>query len=162
MSLSDPNCGPLGYGSVLFAFKCVVFSSPGNTMQRKRLCWVGELAVVVQLPRIMRRKFTAKARKNTETLITGRNQEFFNFTFPSNRIRECINFGSESNDVACPGPGAETRPCGQTPCPGWSSWNNWSSCSASCVGGISFRTRWELFLFKSNLCYVGYRSRFTL
>ncbi|XP_061197855.1 SCO-spondin-like isoform X2 [Saccostrea echinata] len=60
------------------------------------------------------------------------------------RIRNCTNPSPQNGGLQCRGTNAETQTCNSSPCPihgGFSSWNNWSSCSKSCGLGSKSRGR---------------------
>ncbi|XP_061163025.1 A disintegrin and metalloproteinase with thrombospondin motifs adt-1-like [Saccostrea echinata] len=60
------------------------------------------------------------------------------------RSRNCTNPRPQNSGLNCLGTIAETQTCNPSPCPingGFSSWNNWSSCSKSCGLGLKARRR---------------------
>jgi len=60
------------------------------------------------------------------------------------RIRVCSNPFPQHGGRDCVGESVETIDCGTHPCPidgAWSGWTEWSTCSVSCGGGITSRSR---------------------
>jgi len=55
------------------------------------------------------------------------------------RTRFCIN--GQPNQEGCRGPVLDLRNCNTLGCSTWSGWSEFSACSRSCSGGVSFRTR---------------------
>ncbi|RDD36819.1 SCO-spondin, partial [Trichoplax sp. H2] len=74
------------------------------------------------------------------------------------RSRTCTNPSPKGDGKACEGSSREFEDCGMNACVvdcGWSSWSFWTSCSASCGGGISTRHRepvWPSGNIKKNEC----------
>ncbi|XP_055956211.1 A disintegrin and metalloproteinase with thrombospondin motifs adt-1 [Patella vulgata] len=54
------------------------------------------------------------------------------------RSRQCLNSKRETD---CSGSSEDTTSCTQTPCPDWTEWSNWGSCSVSCGEGKKERSR---------------------
>ncbi|XP_078487990.1 semaphorin-5B-like [Ciona intestinalis] len=53
--------------------------------------------------------------------------------------RSCVN--GNIGDVGCIGDGVLSRTCNRGGCPQWTTWGNWTDCTASCDGGLRSRSR---------------------
>ena len=46
------------------------------------------------------------------------------------RARQCLLAGTEQQPSVCVGESRESEECGQTACPSWGPWTDWTSCTA--------------------------------
>ncbi|XP_039259105.2 A disintegrin and metalloproteinase with thrombospondin motifs gon-1-like isoform X1 [Styela clava] len=53
--------------------------------------------------------------------------------------RECV--GGEVGQLGCEGPVSEDQDCEGSPCPFWSPWDGWGSCTKPCGAGVRSRGR---------------------
>ena len=57
------------------------------------------------------------------------------------RTRECKEVSRSKEDNPCNVPLEEEEDCNPAPCPVYTEWSEWSSCSATCGGGRQERVR---------------------
>ncbi|XP_078487952.1 uncharacterized protein LOC100179634 isoform X3 [Ciona intestinalis] len=57
----------------------------------------------------------------------------------SSRTRECIN--GEIGESGCIGQPSEVEACNTETCPSWTAWSPWTTCTATCNGGVRTHTR---------------------